>query len=122
MTSKSSKAENYKTLVQRYGEDRVGSAILAKWRADPEAEEHWERLGRCIGNYWHGRRYKKVLKWEIILWHMSNGHRYKEVAEHMGISPQTVKTHLGYARKAMNLPDANSSLLVAEALRRGIIE
>jgi hypothetical protein len=38
------RAAAYRSLVDGYGCGRVADALLAKWLADDDAEEKWERL------------------------------------------------------------------------------
>ena len=43
------KAAAYKELVNRFGEEAVADAILAKWLADSEAMGSWMRLAAACG-------------------------------------------------------------------------
>jgi hypothetical protein len=43
-----SRADAFGALVESYGCGRVADALLAKWMADPNAEEQWGMLADAI--------------------------------------------------------------------------
>lgn len=55
-----------------------------------------------------------------VLQAMSDGRDMNEAGAELGISAQTVRTHLKHAREALKAK--NTAHAIAEALRRGVIE
>ena len=46
----------YRDLVQRFGEERVADAVLAKWLSDPAGDTGFHRLAAMIKLYDDGAR------------------------------------------------------------------
>lgn len=57
----------------------------------------------------------------VALFWLSHGHSEESAAEHMGISRETLKTHIKRTREKMGLVGGTRELLVAHAIRTGII-
>lgn len=107
-----------------FGEGRLADALLAKWLADPEAASSWARLADdvdgAVGSVPAPPR-ARVTRWQVVLWRLSQGWSREQVAEAHGVSLETVKQQLKYARKALGVVGASQPALVAAALRRGVI-
>ena len=50
--------DGYRQLVERFGEERVADAVLAKWLTDDAGNTGFERLAAMIGLHDHGARLK----------------------------------------------------------------
>lgn len=105
----------------------MADALLAKWLADPEADAAWHRLlddmvsvrrPRVRLRAVDGRRPPRTA---VALWWLSLGLSEAAVAEHMGISVDTVKTYVRRARGELGVTGGTQPHLIAVAFRRGVI-
>lgn len=127
---KRERIEGYAELVDRFGAGEVADAILTKWLSDENADEKWQRLGNAISGavefdsarktFYPGSK-KKIPRYLIVLWHLSNGHSEDEIARLMGCGRETVKTHLKRARARLGSEHITREYLVALAIRNGLI-
>lgn len=113
--------------LRGFGEGRVADALLAKWLADPEADGAWHRLlddmiavrqPRARLRAVNGGRPPRTA---VALWWLSLGLSEAAVAEHMGISVDTVKTYVQRARRELGVTGGTQPHLIATAIRRGVI-
>ena len=117
------RAEGYKQLVQRFGEGAVADRLLAKWVADPDADEKWERLDAAVKvtNGVASDPRARVYKYWVILWKISLGWKEPALAEEMGVSIWTIKREVWYARRTLGLVGKPLPVVVATAIRQGHI-
>lgn len=100
---------------------------MAKWLADPEADSSWERLAFDIAHArWPRARLRAVPdrrppRTAVVLWWLSLGLSMTAVAEHMGVSVETVKTYVQRARRELGVTGGTQPHLIAVAFRRGVI-
>lgn len=106
---------------------------MQKWLTDPDADEKWEKLAAAVKvryeNDWPTWTYidpfringKRPFKYWIVLWYFSMGYRNNDVAEQLGIAPNTVKRELQYARRRLNMIGEPMTAVVAKAIRLGKI-
>jgi DNA-binding CsgD family transcriptional regulator len=72
-----------------------------------------------IGISWGDRRAEPVREWEV-LGLLALGHTGEEIAEELGISPETVRNHLRGAREKLGA--RTRAQAIALALSRGLIK
>jgi len=126
------KTAGYRRLHDRYGPARLGDALLAKWLSDDDALEKWAHLALDINRVNPSARRSPVYRFTeeraprphaywVVLWYLSMGYQNKEVAEQMGLSVETIKRDVHYARKKLGLEGAPLPKVVAVAIREGVI-
>ena len=89
--------------------DVVPETAAARGRTPEKEAEHTElreRLERAL------RRLPEVQR-EIVLLHDLEGWRHREIADHLGIPPGTVRSHLHFARKSLRR-DSDLAQVAAE--------
>lgn len=65
--------------------------------------------------------FEKLTPREVcILKHLADGKTYKEIADHCGISVDTVRMHLKHIYKKLNA--SNNAEAVAKGIRNGLIQ
>lgn len=117
------KTAGYRKLVEQFGVERVGAAVLAKWISDEDAMEKWERLDAVVkhGTQHLGPVERRPFRYWVILWYFSMGYQAADVAEQLQVGVETVKQELKYARKKLGLPGKPLTLVIATAIREGHI-
>jgi DNA-binding CsgD family transcriptional regulator len=119
------KTAGYRLLVRRFGEGRVGDAVLAKWLSDPDGSDAFERLFVSIVSTDEfppggGIEPRTLPPSELrALRLLANGLREKEIAASLGRSPYTIKRQIGSAMDRLQAPNALAA--VATALRTGLL-
>lgn len=128
----------YRDLIARFGEARVGDALLAKWLSDEDALEKWSHLALDLSRIQIRKRTRtydltpaanggipaspdRPHKYWVSLWYLSMGWQEKQVAQQLQVSQNTVKQHLLYARRKLDLSGASLPKVVAVAIRTGRI-
>ncbi len=115
------RAKGYGELYARFGPGVIAARLLEKWLNE---EWNFDQLACAVASYVplsRNRSRNPVGRWQVALWHVANGHDTNEIARHMGISPETVLTHIRKAQHKLGTPTANRSLLVSTAIRQGLI-
>lgn len=119
------KAAGYKQLVDRFGVNSVADRLLQKWLSDPDADEKWERLAAHIEIAVLQKEpqptKRRPYKYWVILWYVSMGFSEIATAEQLGVSRDTIKMELKYARRKLGMVGGSLPAVVAKAYRLGMI-
>jgi DNA-binding CsgD family transcriptional regulator len=95
------------------------TALFPEW-PDPElCEDALERVGTTLDQFDRLLDHRLTRRERQVVQLMSRGHSYQQTADELGLSIETVKSHLKSARRG--LAARNTVHAVAEALRKGLI-
>ena len=125
-TPQPEKAAAYAQLVEKFGAERVATAVLTKWLLDTDSDSCWENLAAAV-SVKQGlpspapKRMALVHKYWVVLWYISMGYSMEGCAEQLNLSIETIKQNLKYARKKLGLAGKPLPLVVATAIRQGWI-
>jgi DNA-binding CsgD family transcriptional regulator len=95
------------------------TALLPEWQDPDLREEALERVGTTLEQVERLLDHRLTRRERQVVELMSRGHSYQQTADALGLSIETVKSHLKSARRG--LAARNTVHAVAEALRKGLI-
>lgn len=121
----SDRVAGYATLVSTFGPEAVADKLLAKWLADPDAGQKWERLGAAVNlaEFELAKRPRApatLTPAEVaVLTLRANGHGSHASGRLLRKSPETIKKQLATARQRLGA--RNLCHAVTLAYRQGIL-
>lgn len=106
----------YRVLAERFGEGRLADALLAKWLADPEADEQWAHLKVAID--YEIPIPPKLTRMEVLLLELvARGLYLEDAALETGKALSTLKTQMATAMRRLGAQTATEA--VAIGIRSG---
>ena len=127
----------YRALINEVGEGELANRLLDKWLKSDDLST-WANLADAIyhspepavqkpkeiqplSGLGGNRETREIRRWRVVLWYLSSGYTPQEVANQLHCTLHTIKTHIKYAQKDLKLPGRRVEVLVAAAIRQGLI-